>query len=124
MSEITRTFEVYSDINKYTPLEKSRITNEASIANSIKNILNIKDKEILFDFSNQNVASFLFKNYTEANAFALRNHIIESLAKESRISLNLRETDVVLDPSNNFYSIYIKYDIKGIKKNIETRFKI
>lgn len=121
---ITRSFEIYSDVNKNTPLEKSRIVNEDSIKNSIRNILNVKDKEELFNFSNQKIPSFIFKTYTAANAFALRNHIIDVLSKETRISISVKETTVVADVTDKTYSITIKYTIKGTTKELETRFKI
>lgn len=116
--------EIYSDINKVNPLEKSRIVNIESIKNSIKNILNIKDKEVLFDFSNQNLPSYLFKNFSEANAFALRTHIIEVLSKEPRISIDIKVSDVSINIENNAYIVYVNYYIKGLDINIETTFKI
>ena len=121
---ISRDFEIYSDLNKFTPLQKSRVINSESIKNSIRNILNIKDKEEMFNFSNQRVPSFIFKTYTFANAFALRNHIIDVLSREPRISVSIKETNVLADITNQTYSITVKYTIKSTGISYETKFKI
>ena len=121
---IVSNIELYSDINKRTPLQKSRIINVESIKNSLSNILNIRDKEILFDFSNMNLENFLFELYTEENAFSLTNTVLEAIAKDPRIDADFQNTQASISPDNTSYSINVKYGIKGINASQVTSFKI
>jgi len=118
------TAEIYSDINKANPLEKVRLVNIESIRNSLKNILNLRDKDILFDFTNQKIASYLFETISDANSFSLRNHLIQILSKDSRIIPDIKASDVIPDYINSEYIVNIAYTIKNINLRQQTSFRI
>ncbi len=118
------TAELYSDINKKTPLQKSRIINVDSIKNSVSNILNINSKDLLFDFSNIDLESYLFEAYTEQNASSLELSIYEKLQKEPRIDVDFQKMKAIPDPANETYTVNVPYDIKGINVSQVTSFKV
>lgn len=118
------TAELYSDINKKTPLEKSRIINVDSIKNSISNILNINGKDLLFDFSPIDLENFLFNLYDDTNSYSLFVSLMEKLSAENRIEVDMANTQVIADPVNQSYTITIPYTIKGINLNQVISFQV
>lgn len=118
------TVEFYSDVNKRTPLTKSRITNEESIKNSVSNALNLRGKDILFEYSEEPPESYLFELINSANEFTLKNKIITILQQEPRIEVDYRLTKVTGDIKLGGYIVDLAYRIKGVKTLITQKFKV
>lgn len=116
--------ELYSDINKKTPLQKSRIINEESIKNSFFNILNIRDKDILFNYTNNKIPSFIFRNISDENTFSLKNTLTELCDRESRLSVDILDSDIIPDYTNQTYQIYIRFNYKNSNKQETIKFSL
>lgn len=126
--------EVYSDvkldldINEYktpalngeaTTYDISKIINEESVLNSLKNILNTKYySRLLNPDMNFDLRSYLFEELTEAKAFFIGYDIIHLLpAYEPRVKIT--NVEVVAYISSDAYMINLSVAIPSINKEVK-----
>lgn len=95
-----------------------KITNEASVINSLRNVMNTTYASRLLnpglDFD---MRSYLFENLTEAKAYFIGYDLYHSIpAFEPRVGIN--DVSVVANIKNDTYSITLSITIPSLKKDI------
>ena len=119
------TVELYSDINKETPTEKARIINMEAIKNSIRNALNFKATDILFDNTLLGAPEEqLFEQITEDKAFSLKNMLKEIIEQDNRVKLDYRNTKVEILNGYTGFLVTLIYYLKEDSVPITQRFEV
>lgn len=111
---------IYTDLNTYNPQKQPILVDIAALYQAIDNLVHTNKGERLFrpDYG-LNIDETLFElidNVTDAQI--LRDVINTIRTNEPRVEVDTRHCEIVKDPDNNTYKIYITFSLKEFRNQI------
>lgn len=123
MSGTQQTKEIFSDIQSVFdihPIRKDigKVSNEASIKQSIYNLLKTNKYERLYQPRiGSNINALLFENVSPLTQYALKESI-ESTIRNFEPRIETINAVVTPDPDSNLYSVTVIFSVINISKEI------
>ena len=112
---------LYSDLNSSSPKQTPLVFDMDSIYQSILNILCTKKGERMFlPTFGSDLDDLLFEIISEDNAYDIYNHFTAIISQwEPRVTIDTKNSKVVLDPDNNSYDVTIVFQVNGFPANYQ-----
>lgn len=104
---------LYSSINAYTPLQRSRIFDADVIFASVDNIVKTKPRTRLFHPRGFDVEKWLFSQDQADLPFLILNDIYDALGEDQRLKMLYSASDVVNDYEAHTIALNLRIQIKG-----------
>jgi phage baseplate assembly protein W len=109
------------DVNQSTGI-LSKITNEKSVMNSVRNIIFTRNGERFFQPTiGSKINSILFEPMDSPTALLLKNTISEAI-KNNEPRAEIKNLEVIADPDRNAYLVKLVFNIINIPEDINFNF--
>lgn len=106
---------IYSSVNAYTPLVRSRIFDADVVFASVDNILKTPPRTRLFRPIGFDPEKWLFSMDSQNLPFVILNDIYDALAQDSRLTMLYSGNDVVNNFEANEIALNLRIRIKGFE---------
>lgn len=112
---------IYSDINKYNPKVRPRLTDLDAVFASVHNLFTTPPRQRLFRPEGLIIEDLLFENMDDRAVLKVRNHVYNILMREPRIELLYNNITVIPNTDDQSFTIKLRFKVKGLEGQVFER---